>query len=94
MLLCTIIPFVQWGAVSPYSSADGSSIKEGLLLGTIFEGIRLPLLKWFEALDLFLLHGGISAIRLSQMIGVTTSHLQTYLLLLNLSSSLLPYQTG
>ncbi|MGG1877083.1 IS1595 family transposase [Paenibacillus cisolokensis] len=41
------------------------------LVGTIFEGTRLPLLKWFMALDLFLLPDGISAMRLSQVIDVT-----------------------
>ncbi|GBK60946.1 MULTISPECIES: transposase [Paenibacillus] len=41
------------------------------LVGTIFEGTHLPLLKWFEALDLFLLEGGISALRLSKVIRVT-----------------------
>ncbi|MCM3699334.1 transposase [Paenibacillus macerans] len=41
------------------------------LVGTIFEGTHLPLLKWFEALDLFLLEGGISALRLRQVIRVT-----------------------
>ncbi|MGG1877287.1 IS1595 family transposase [Paenibacillus cisolokensis] len=41
------------------------------LVGTIFEGTRLPLLKWFMALDLFLLPDGISALRLSRAIEVT-----------------------
>ncbi|WP_230877026.1 transposase [Paenibacillus macerans] len=41
------------------------------LVGTIFEGTHLPLLKWFEVLDLFLLDGGISALRLRQVIRVT-----------------------
>ncbi|RRJ65254.1 IS1595 family transposase [Paenibacillus oralis] len=41
------------------------------LVGTIFEGTHLPLLKWFEALELFLLPDGISARRLSQVIEVT-----------------------
>ncbi|PAD78779.1 transposase [Paenibacillus campinasensis] len=40
-------------------------------VGTIFEGTRLPLLKWFITLELFLLPDGISATRLSQVIGVT-----------------------
>lgn len=41
------------------------------LVGTIFEGTHLPLLKWFAALELFLLPDGISAMRLSQVIEVT-----------------------
>ncbi|MCM3699518.1 transposase [Paenibacillus macerans] len=41
------------------------------LVGTIFERTHLPLLKWFEALELFLLPDGISAMRLSQVIEVT-----------------------
>ncbi|MEK3735112.1 IS1595 family transposase [Paenibacillus sp. FSL M8-0334] len=41
------------------------------LVGTIFEGTRVPLLKWFMALDLFLLPDGISAMRLCQVIEVT-----------------------
>ncbi|MGG1878991.1 IS1595 family transposase [Paenibacillus cisolokensis] len=41
------------------------------LVSTMFEGTRLPLLKWFMALELFLLPDGISAMRLSQVIGVT-----------------------
>ncbi|MCM3703011.1 transposase [Paenibacillus macerans] len=41
------------------------------LVGTIFEGTHLPLLKWFKALELFLLEGGISAMRLSQVTRVT-----------------------
>jgi transposase-like protein len=41
------------------------------LVGTIFEGTHLPLLKWFQALELFLLPDGISAMRLSQVIRVT-----------------------
>ncbi|MCK8489407.1 transposase [Paenibacillus sp. MBLB2552] len=41
------------------------------LVGTIFEGTHLPLLKWFHALELFLLPDGISAMRLSQVIRVT-----------------------
>ncbi|MGZ7444376.1 transposase [Paenibacillus sp. TH7-28] len=42
-----------------------------LLVGTIFEGTHLPLLKWFQALELFLLPDGISAMRLRQVIRVT-----------------------
>ncbi|WP_178025054.1 transposase [uncultured Paenibacillus sp.] len=41
------------------------------LVDTIFEGTHLPLLKWFQALELFLLPDGISAMRLSQVIRVT-----------------------
>ncbi|MGG6310298.1 transposase [Paenibacillus macerans] len=41
------------------------------LAGTIFERTHLPLLKWFRALELFLLPDGISAMRLSQVIRVT-----------------------
>ncbi|WP_068782756.1 transposase [Paenibacillus phocaensis] len=41
------------------------------LVGTIFEGTHLPLLKWFQALELFLLPDGISAMRLCQVIRVT-----------------------
>ncbi|WP_068783533.1 transposase [Paenibacillus phocaensis] len=41
------------------------------LVGTIFEGTHLPLMKWFQALELFLLPDGISAVRLSQAIRVT-----------------------
>ncbi|MCM3700480.1 transposase [Paenibacillus macerans] len=56
------IPLFECGKCKHQTSA---------LVGTIFEGTHLPLLKWFEALDLFLLEGGISAIRLSQVIRVT-----------------------
>ncbi|MGZ7444362.1 transposase [Paenibacillus sp. TH7-28] len=38
--------------------------KTSALVGTIFDGTRLPLLKWFMPLDLFLLEGGISSMRL------------------------------
>lgn len=41
------------------------------LVGTIFERTHLPLMKWFQALELFLLPDGISALRLSQEIRVT-----------------------
>ncbi|MFB5677225.1 transposase [Paenibacillus terreus] len=41
------------------------------LVGTIFERTHLPLIKWFQALELFLLPDGISAMRLSQVIQVT-----------------------
>ncbi|MBM6995359.1 transposase [Paenibacillus sp. DXFW5] len=41
------------------------------LVGTIFEGTHLPLLKWFQAMELFLLPDGISAMRLSRVIHVT-----------------------
>ncbi|MCM3699750.1 transposase [Paenibacillus macerans] len=41
------------------------------LVGTIFEGTHLPLVKWFQALELFLLPDGISALRLRQVIRVT-----------------------
>ncbi|MDP4097703.1 transposase [Paenibacillus sp. P96] len=41
------------------------------LVGTIFERTHLPLTKWFQALELFLLPDGISAMRLSQVIQVT-----------------------
>ncbi|CAM3729965.1 MULTISPECIES: transposase [Paenibacillus] len=41
------------------------------LVGTIFERTHLPLVKWFQALELFLLPDGISALRLSQVIQVT-----------------------
>ncbi|OMG43047.1 hypothetical protein BK140_44760, partial [Paenibacillus macerans] len=40
------------------------------LVGTIFEGTHLPLVKWFQALELFLMEGGISALRLRQVIRV------------------------
>ncbi|WP_415841634.1 transposase, partial [Paenibacillus macerans] len=40
------------------------------LVGTIFEGTHLPLVKWFQALELFLLPDGISALRLRQVIRV------------------------
>ncbi|MCM3698971.1 transposase [Paenibacillus macerans] len=56
------IPLFECGKCKHQTSA---------LVGTIFEGTHLPLLKWFEALDLFLLEGGISAMRLSQVIRVT-----------------------
>jgi transposase-like protein len=41
------------------------------LVGTLFEGTHLPLLKWFQAIELFLLPDGISAMRLHQEIRVT-----------------------
>ncbi|MGP0584630.1 transposase [Paenibacillus timonensis] len=41
------------------------------LVGTLFEGTHLPLLKWFQAIELFLLPDGISAMRLHQAIRVT-----------------------
>ena len=41
------------------------------LIGTIFERTHLPLVKWFQAMELFLLPDGISALRLSQVIQVT-----------------------
>ncbi|MGZ7444870.1 transposase [Paenibacillus sp. TH7-28] len=56
------IPLFECGKCKHQTSA---------LVGTIFERTHLPLLKWFEALDLFLFEGGISAIRLSQVIRVT-----------------------
>ncbi|MGZ7444098.1 transposase, partial [Paenibacillus sp. TH7-28] len=56
------IPLFECGKCKHQTSA---------LVGTIFEGTHLPLLKWFEALDLFLLEGGISAMRLSQVTRVT-----------------------
>ncbi|RRJ65037.1 hypothetical protein EHV15_20530 [Paenibacillus oralis] len=56
------IPLFECGRCAHQTSA---------LVGTIFEGTRLPLLKWFEALELFLLPDGISAMRLSQVIRVT-----------------------
>ncbi|MCM3700451.1 transposase [Paenibacillus macerans] len=56
------IPLFECGKCKHQTSA---------LAGTIFEGTHLSLLKWFEALDLFLLEGGISALRLSQVIRVT-----------------------
>ncbi|MCM3700372.1 transposase [Paenibacillus macerans] len=56
------IPLFECGRCKHQTSA---------LVGTIFEGTHLPLLKWFEALELFLLPDGISARRLSQVIRVT-----------------------
>lgn len=56
------IPLFECGRCAHQTSA---------LVGTIFERTRLPLLKWFKALDLFLLPDGISAMRLSQVIRVT-----------------------
>ncbi|RRJ66187.1 hypothetical protein EHV15_27175 [Paenibacillus oralis] len=56
------IPLFECGKCKHQTSA---------LVGTIFEGTRVPLLKWFEALELFLLPDGISAMRLSQVIRVT-----------------------
>ncbi|WP_068783884.1 transposase [Paenibacillus phocaensis] len=41
------------------------------MVGTMFEGTHLPLMKWFQALELFLLPDGISATRLSKEIQVT-----------------------
>ncbi len=41
------------------------------LVGTIFEGTHLPLMKWFHTMELFLLPDGITAMRLSQIIRVT-----------------------
>ncbi|MNW43772.1 Transposase zinc-ribbon domain protein [compost metagenome] len=56
------IPLFECGKCAHQTSA---------LVGTIFEGTRLPLLKWFQALELFLLPDGISAMRLHQVIRVT-----------------------
>ncbi|MGZ7444527.1 transposase [Paenibacillus sp. TH7-28] len=56
------IPLFECGKCKHQTSA---------LVGTIFERTHLPLLKWFEALDLFLLEGGISKMRLSQVTRVT-----------------------
>ncbi|RRJ65767.1 IS1595 family transposase [Paenibacillus oralis] len=56
------IPLFECGKCKHQTSA---------LVGTIFEGTHLPLLKWFNALELFLLEDGISALRLSQVIRVT-----------------------
>ncbi|WP_178024486.1 transposase [uncultured Paenibacillus sp.] len=56
------IPLFECGRCAHQTSA---------LVGTIFEGTRLSLLKWFQALELFLLPDGISAMRLSQVIRVT-----------------------
>ncbi|RRJ63343.1 hypothetical protein EHV15_10750 [Paenibacillus oralis] len=56
------IPLFECGKCKHQTSA---------LVGTIFEGTHLPLLKWFNALELFLLDGGISAMRLSKVIRVT-----------------------
>lgn len=56
------IPLFECGRCAHQTSA---------LVGTIFEGTRLSLLKWFQALELFLLPDGISAMRLSQVIQVT-----------------------
>ncbi|MGZ7441842.1 transposase [Paenibacillus sp. TH7-28] len=56
------IPLFECGKCKHQTSA---------LVGTIFERTHLPLPKWFKALDLFLLEGGISAMRLSQVIEVT-----------------------
>ncbi|RRJ61727.1 hypothetical protein EHV15_01105 [Paenibacillus oralis] len=56
------IPLFECGRCKHQTSA---------LVGTIFEGTHLPLLKWFKALELFLLEGGISAMRLSKVIRVT-----------------------
>ncbi|MCK8488191.1 transposase [Paenibacillus sp. MBLB2552] len=41
------------------------------LVGTLFEGTHLPLLKWFQTIELFLLPDGISAMRLHKAIRVT-----------------------
>ncbi|RRJ64537.1 hypothetical protein EHV15_17590 [Paenibacillus oralis] len=56
------IPLFECGRCKHQTSA---------LVGTIFEGTHLPLLKWFKALELFLLEDGISAMRLSKVIRVT-----------------------
>ncbi|MGZ7442908.1 transposase [Paenibacillus sp. TH7-28] len=56
------IPLFECGKCKHQTSA---------LVGTIFEGTHLPLVKWFQALELFLLPDGISALRLSQVIRVT-----------------------
>lgn len=56
------LPLFECGKCSHQTSA---------LVGTIFEGTHLPLLKWFQALELFLLPDGISATQLCQVIRVT-----------------------
>ncbi|MCH1641922.1 transposase [Paenibacillus timonensis] len=55
----------------PLFECEGCSHQTSPLVGTIFEGTHLPLLKWFQALELFLLPDGISAMRLSKVIRVT-----------------------
>ncbi|WP_082691541.1 transposase [Paenibacillus rubinfantis] len=55
----------------PLFECEGCGHQTSPLVGTIFEGTHLPLLKWFQALELFLLPDGISAMRLSQVIRVT-----------------------
>ncbi len=55
----------------PLFECGGCGHQTSPLVGTIFEGTHLPLLKWFQALELFLLPDGISAIRLCGVIRVT-----------------------
>lgn len=55
----------------PLFECSGCGHQTSPLVGTIFEGTHLPLLKWFQALELFLLPDGISAVRLCQVIRVT-----------------------
>ncbi|MFB5760697.1 transposase [Paenibacillus medicaginis] len=56
------IPLFECGKCAHQTSA---------LVGTIFERTHLPLVKWFQALELFLLPDGISAMQLSEVIQVT-----------------------
>jgi len=55
----------------PLFECGRCSYQASPLVGTIFERTHLPLVKWFRALELFLLPDGISALRLSQVIEVT-----------------------
>lgn len=51
---------------------QGCDYQASSTVGTVFENIRLPLTKWFAAIDLMTAdNGGISAERLRKMIGVT-----------------------
>ncbi|MEA3572008.1 IS1595 family transposase [Paenibacillus phoenicis] len=55
----------------PLFECGRCSYQASPLVGTIFERTHLPLVKWFRAIELFLLPDGISALRLSQVIQVT-----------------------
>ncbi|WP_246061641.1 transposase [Paenibacillus oralis] len=55
------IPLFECGKCKHQTSA---------LVGTIFKGTHLPLVKWFQALELLQLPDGISAMRLRQVIRV------------------------
>ncbi|WP_339301249.1 IS1595 family transposase [Paenibacillus sp. FSL K6-2441] len=73
--VCPRCAFTECTRVSsrrlPLFECGRCSYQASPLVGTIFERTHLPLVKWFQALELFLLPDGISALRLSQVIQVT-----------------------